>query len=526
MLAAALGTAACGGGSSGGDPAPGGSAAGGGTATGTPAQDGKVLVFVDESVGVSNIPAFTTTSEDANKYALIYNTLVRIKPGTTTEIEPELAESWEVSDDGLVWTFHLRRGVQWHRGYGEFTADDVVFTWDFLKNHEDSLYRENAAIVESVTALDPYTVEFRLTAPFQPFIWRVANILPFTGYVLSRAAMEDLGVDGYEQTPVGTGPFILEELVPREHVLAVANPDYFEGPPLVDAVKMVAIADTQTALAALEAGNVHIVELADHLQASRFEGSDRAEVMARQAYLLYWLNLNMTLPPFDDPRVRQAVLLGIDYQAVIDAALGGYGTIPHQGLLQPGMVGFDQAVNPPNRYDPEAARQLLQEAGYLDNPVPVTCVTYDSTLAIRYGEVIEQNLRQIGFDIDIQNLERGTFNEVRMAEDAQCVILGYSGEPEPDFLMSLFYGPNMPPAMLNISRYTGIDDLFEAQSQAATAEEREQLLRQLQARVVDDVPLVMAVMGDRIWIVSNRVRNFEPLVTFSGLLFQNVDLVE
>src|SRR5690606_24064279 len=109
-------------------------------------------------------------------------------------------------------------------------------------------------------------------------------------------------------------------------------------------------------------------------------------------------------PPFDDVRVRKAMQLGIDYQAIIDTALGGYGSIPHQGLLQPGMVGFDETVNPPNRYDPEAARQLLQEAGYLDNPVPVTCVTYDMTVTIRLGEVLEQTLSQVGFNIDVQNL--------------------------------------------------------------------------------------------------------------------------
>src|SRR5690606_11783149 len=138
MLAAAVGLAACGGNS------PGGSSSTSDTTGSTsPTNTAKVLVLVDESVGVSNIPAFTTTSEDGNKFALIYNTLVRIKPGTTSHIEPELAERWEVSDDGLVWTFYLRRGVQWHHGYGEFTADDVVFTWDFLKNHEDSLFREN-----------------------------------------------------------------------------------------------------------------------------------------------------------------------------------------------------------------------------------------------------------------------------------------------------------------------------------------------------------------------------------------------
>ncbi|REJ34579.1 MAG: hypothetical protein DIU84_07665 [Bacillota bacterium] len=368
-------------------------------------------------------------------------------------------------------------------------------------------------------------MQFRLAAPYGPFIWRVANVLPFTGYVLSRAAMEELGIEGYEQTPVGTGPFILKEMVSREYLLAEANPDYYEGRPALDAVKITVITDSQTALAALEAGDVHIVELSDHLQASRFEGSDRLQVMARPAYLLYWLNLNMTIPPFDDVRVRKAAQLAIDYQGLIDTALGGYGTIPHQGLLQPGMVGFDESVNPANQYDPEAARQLLQEAGYLDNPVPITCVTYDHTLAVRLAEVVEQTMRQAGFNIDVQNLERGTFNEVRVADDTQCAILFYSGESDPDFLVSLFYGPNRPPAMLNISRYTCFDDLYEAQRQAASTEERVELLRQVQARITEDVPLVMALMGNRIWVVSNQVQNFEPLVTFSGLLFQNVDLV-
>jgi len=217
-----------------------------------------VLTYAMLSTGTSKITAFTTTGEDALILDQIYEALLSVDP-TTFKISPHLATSYTVSQDGKTWTFKLRRGVRWQRGYGEFTCADVEFTWDLHKNPaNNSFWQTNAKIVDSVTCPDAYTAVIRLNTPFQGFIWNLVDMEPSTGWVLSKAAWDKLGREGYEKTPVGTGPFMLQSITPGQDVIIVRNPDYWGPKAGLDQIDFKAISDSQTAALGVKSGAVDI----------------------------------------------------------------------------------------------------------------------------------------------------------------------------------------------------------------------------------------------------------------------------
>ena len=180
-------------------------------------------------------PHATTVSGDRYIIQDVFSGLVRYKPGSgdVRQIEPDLAEKWTSSSDGKVWTFHLRHGVKWHHGYGEVTAEDVVFSLNRAANKETSRFASDYTAFDKVEALDRYTVRITLKQVVPSLLGLVVNSLG--GNIVCKKAVEKLGA-GYAQNPIGTGPFMFEAYKPQNSVTLVANPDYFRGKPKIDRV--------------------------------------------------------------------------------------------------------------------------------------------------------------------------------------------------------------------------------------------------------------------------------------------------
>src|SRR5690625_3524236 len=184
-------------------------------------------------------PHFATTFGEYPIVKAMFNGLVDLPAGTTDmeNIEPDLAESWSVSDDGTVWTFHLRQGVQWHHGYGEFTASDVVYSFNRMKSEEvGSPWRSEVTNIKDVRALDPYTVEIELHSADPFMLLRLVGY--HSGFIVSEAAVEALG-DDHRYRPIGTGPFMIQEYTPRRNVILTANKDYYKGEPKLDGIEFI-----------------------------------------------------------------------------------------------------------------------------------------------------------------------------------------------------------------------------------------------------------------------------------------------
>ena len=474
-----------------------------------------ILRYALISTGTNKIPAFTTTGEDTEIMSQIYDSLLQAD-AKTWKIGPDLATAYTVSTDGKTWTFPLRKGVKWQGGYGEFTCADVQFTWDFNKdpaNH--SFWQPQASIVDSVTCPDPYTAVFHLNAPFQGFIWNVVNVEPSTGWVMSKAAWDKLGRAGYEKTPIGTGPFMLQSIAPTQEVVLVRNPDYWGRKPAIDGIDFKVIADSQTAALAVKTGAVDITGT-DPIIATEYQKTPGVVVIAKTALRTDYLEINTTVKPFDNVKVRQAMRYAIDYKGLASAVLRGYGVPGYAGIIMAGMTGYDASVNPQNTFDLAKAKELLKESGV---PLPINgfFTTYNDTLDVDAAQFLAANFAQVGIQMEPRPLERGTLVQERIKATTPASVIGTAVSPDPDGLLSLtFVGAGNPPAGLNIARYTAIDDLFLAQRTLTTASTRNKALHDIQLRLATDVPAIEYYVMKEIFLASSRVHNYEPFVLFGG----------
>jgi len=475
------------------------------------------------STGTNKVPAFTTTGEDSEIYGQIYDSLLEIN-SKTNEIGPGLATSYSVSPDGKTWTLPLRQGVKWQGGYGDFTCADVQFTWNFNKDPQNkSFWQTTASNVDSVDCPDPYTAVFHLKTPFLGFVWNLANIQPSTGYVMSAKAWAKLGKDGYNQTPIGTGPFMLQSLTPGQQVVLVPNPDYWGTKPSIDKLVFKVITDTQTAALAVKTGQVDVAGI-DALTATEYKSTPGVSVLTKQAMHTDYLELNQLVKPLNDVRVREAMRYAIDYQGLVKTVVQGFGVPGYGGMIGPQQTGFDASANPQNVYDPAKAKQLLQQAG-VTTPLQGFFTTYNDTQDVNMAQYIAADFQAVGINYQPRPLERGTLVQVRIQDTTPAAIIGDTWGPDPSSNFDgTLLGANIPPKGLDIARYTGIDTWWNQQHSAATQADRLKALSGLQAQITKDVPIIQLYLGSDVWLVNNRVKNFEPTTLFSSDPFNLVSL--
>ena len=263
-------------------------------------------------------PAYGIGNGDEFAMRQTYNTLVSPPDGTTKiqadQLQGELAERWEMSPDGRTWTFHLRHGVQWHKGYGAFTAEDVAFTIHRMADPKTgSQYSANFRQIESVETPDAYTAVFHLTQP-SPFIYAFCCMPRFGGYMQSRKAVEQLG-DKLRLNPVGTGPFEFASYDPKQKIVWHAFDQYWGGKPKIDRLEELFLTETAPRTLAFVKGDVDMIEGAavpGWFQSLKKQKPDAIFDYGRPGGT-WALFLNMTRKPLDDIRVRQAIAHAIDH---------------------------------------------------------------------------------------------------------------------------------------------------------------------------------------------------------------------
>lgn len=299
---------------------------------------------------------------DRDLCALIFNGLTDINE--KGEIVPDLALGWEVSDDGLTYTFHLRRGVRWHDEQ-VFTAADVVFT---IRAMQDSDYQGVPYLAElwrsvAVQKLDDYTVQFTLREPYAPFMdYTSVGILP--AHLLEKVPAHDLPRNLFNTRPVGTGPFRAVE-VTRTQVTLEANPGYYGPHPTVRQVQFRFYPDHASLLSAYERGEIQGISQVLPQYISQMRAYPDLKLYSAQlwGYSTIFLNLNNPDAPFFQEReVRQALLYGLDRQRLIDDVLGGQGIVAHSPIMT-GDWAYDPRIYR-YPYSPTRARALLDEAGW------------------------------------------------------------------------------------------------------------------------------------------------------------------
>jgi peptide/nickel transport system substrate-binding protein len=381
-----------------------------------PAHGGTVSVGI-----VADPPGWdpsASTSQEIPRvvYHNVFEGLVRFD--ADGEIVPALATDWSVSDDGLTWTFTLRTGVKFHDG-SDFTVDDVIAKFERAMD-PDSGHTNPAyyAAIESVAAAqDGTAVVFQLSQPSRSLLYNLAR----PDSIIYPAGSEDT----QRSQPVGTGPFRFASYVEGSEVRLERFDDYYvDGVPYLDAVVYRIISDPNTRFAALQSGDLDLTALApEQFQLAEAHPDLKASIGTATAEIT--LAMNNSRAPFDDVRVRQAITHAIDKESIVQGAMFGLGTVIGTHMTPAEAYYVDLTDTYP--YDPERARALLAEAGYPDG------FTIDFELPEPYmnerrsGEVIAQQLRDVGIDVNLSVVEWGTWiQRIFLGGDYDMTIIGHS----------------------------------------------------------------------------------------------------
>ena len=445
----------------------------------------------------------------------IYSNLVRVKPGTFDEIVPDLAESWEVSPDGLVYTFHLRDDAQWHRDYGEVTAEDVRYS---LLRHKDeevgSNYQPEAEPIEDVEVVDDHTVRIVLNKPYPGLLLEFLAYRP--GFIVNERAITELG-DQYTEQPIGSGPFVFESWSPNERVELVRNDEYYGETGPFERVTYVIIPEDTVFEVALDRGDVDIGYFLDAEVQSRAIDNPNFETVVIPAPRTFYLNLNTEKAPFDDVRVRQALWYALDKDLIVDAVLEGQGEATDT-VLNPYVFGrLDER---PYTYDPEKAQELLAEAGYPDG-FEATLLIYPPYGIPDMAAAMQDMWRDIGVDVEIIQREWAQHVELRRSGNFDIGLQPMLRLGPDQYITPLIHSASSP--YPNASRYSNpeMDMLVEQAREEVDDEQRRELYHEIQRRAHEEVPVIPLLNPVFVLAFQPYIDNAKP-----GLLTINVTELE
>ncbi|WP_037261810.1 ABC transporter substrate-binding protein [Roseivivax halodurans] len=404
---------------------------------------------------------------DSVLYANVFEGLTRF--AADGSVEPALATEWEISEDGLTYTFTLRSGVTFHDGT-DFTAEDVKFTLDRARA-EDSTNAQKVLFeaIEEVNAVDPQTVEVRLSRPEGAFL---SNLAWGDAVIVAEESIADI-----KQTPIGTGPFRFEQWVQGDRIELARFEEYWGEAPALEAATFRFIADPTAAFAAVMAGDVDaFAGFPAPENLPQFESDPRFTVITGSTEGETILAMNNAREPFDDPVVREAVAHAIDRQAIIDGAMYGIGTPigTHFAPHNPDYVDLTEL----SAHDPEKARKLLQEAG-LEEGLTVSLKLPPPSYARRGGEIVAAQLREVGITAEIQTLEWAQWlEEVFGNHDFDLTIVSHTEPMDINIYArdDYYFGYDSP----------AFDEIMTELDATAEPVARSELLKAAQEKIAED----------------------------------------
>jgi dipeptide transport system substrate-binding protein len=473
----------------------------------------KTLVYCSEGSPEGFYPAFYTagTTFDASSRP-IFSRLVEFINGTT-KTEPGLAESWTISDDGLVYTFHLRKGVKfqttkWFTPTRDFNADDVVFTFERQLDKSNPYYAVGGGtyeyfnsmsmpeLLKSVEKVDDDTVRFTLTRPEAPMI---ANLAMDFASIVSKEYADKMMKAGtpeqFDLQPVGTGPFQLQAYQKDAVIRYTANPTYFRGKAKIDNLIFAITPDASVRLQKLKAGECQVMAYPNPADIAAIKADPKLQILEQAGLNVGYLAFNTEKKPFTDVRVRQALNMAINKKAIIEAVFQGAGTVA-KNPIPPTMWSYNDAVKD-YPYDPAAAKKLLAEAGLANGfdtniwAMPVQRPYMPN--ARRTAEMIQADWQKVGVNAKIVTYEWGEYLKRSKNGEHQTVILGWTGDNgDPDNFLATLLGCDAAKDGTNRARwcYKPFDDLIMKAKEISDQEARAKLYEQAQVIFKQQAPWV------------------------------------
>ena len=426
------------------------------------------------------------------------------------EIEPALAESWTVSDDGTSYTFELRDDVTFHNAE-VFDAAAVKFTWEAGSNPENAYY-DSFTLASDVTVVDADTVTITAAEPNALFLIQVGAGWP----MFPPEYYAEVGLAEFARAPIGTGPFEFVEWAQGDRIVLEKFDGYWrEGFPKLDRVVFRPILESSTRAAAVRTGDVDIVQRLSPTDAVSLDGADGVNLVEYANNRVYYIAFNNLTSgvgqPTEDVKVRQAMNYAIDKEAIVDALFEGKGN-PSSALLTEGDVGYDPSITP-YPYDPETARQLLDEAGYADGfEIAMSCPSDAYTNFVEVCEAVAAQLGEVGISVELDVMESGAFWDLQ-AEKQLPPLFGDSwsaNSNEASAYDRIFGALGGEAASFSAWADPAIDELLASVRTTLDDEARASVFTELHRRLHDDPPFIYLYEPVTIEATTARVVNYRP----------------
>ena len=473
--------------------------------------------------GISTFPNSLDHPQAAERQASttdyqLYDSLVWFGEGG--KIVPQLAESWEVSEDSTEYIFHLREDVVFHNGE-PFNADAVVFNWERASTAEfEYSYHWQTAI--SVEAVDEYTVKAILEEPDALFLGTVAD----NWAMIPPGYFEEVGQEGFNEHPMGTGPFKFVEWVKGDHITMEANMDYWRGAPKIETVIFRPIPESSTRVAAIQTGEVDMVTRLSSEEAQGLLGVENVKVIKYPVERVYYIAFNNLTTGLDQPtmdaKVRQAMNYAVDVDTIIDALFDGFAE-PASGYVVAGELGHG-AVEPFG-YDPDKALELLAEAGYPDGfAMDMACPSGAYTHFEEVCEATVGYLGDVGIDITLDVMESGQYWDLEANKELPPLFGDSWSAAGGEAFRRLTGALGGFDASYSAWSDPEIDRLLGEIKATPDQDERAALYGELQVYMQEDPPFIYLYQPVQFEAINIRVQGYKPL-PFEGYDLFDVFLV-
>lgn len=496
----------------------------------------KTLVYCSEgSPEGFNPQLFTSgTTYDASSVPL-YDRLVEFKLGTT-EITPGLAESWEVSDDGKVYTFHLRKGVSWHsnkefKPTREFNADDVIYTFMRQMDPNHPYHKVSGGsyeyftgmdmnnMIEKIEKVDDNTVRFVLTRSEAPFL---ADMAMDFASILSAEYADNMMKAGTPEkvdlNPIGTGPFQLQQYQKDSRILYKANDKYWGKKPDIDRLVFSITPDASVRYAKLQKNECQAMPYPNPADIAKMKQNKDIQLLEQPGLNVGYISFNVEKKPLDNQKVRQALSMAVNKDAIIEAVYQGAGQ-KAKNLIPPTMWGYNDDIVD-YEYNPEKAKALLKEAGLADGftidlwAMPVQR-PYNPN-ARRMAEMVQADWEKIGVKTKIVSYEWGEYLKRAKSGEHQAVMMGWTGDNgDPDNFFATLFSCAAKEQGSNYSKwcYKPFEDLIQPARITADHDKRVELYKQAQVVMHDQAPALIIAHSTVYEPISKKVENYvvDPL---------------